>query len=227
MPDGVSLQTAREILAVDVLGPEEIRAAFGEAAAIDSSRAGVVPFSVDELRMARREGFMLVLRTARCGDDPITLLWLIRKFPDAFDEAFLRKTGYQLKDDWGIELEPLAAVDAPESGWALARKDVLEETCNVTYEEQDGEVRRYASKSGLASLRRRSAIEIAYDLIAYRCARRKRLLENAWDWSLSRTADGGYLNLGHFTDAGMQVFSYSMAVRHGRLGVCPNLSRGA
>jgi hypothetical protein len=42
-----------------------------------------------------------------------------------------------------------------------------------------------------------------------------------WDWSSSRTIDGGFLNLGRFNDAGMQVFSYSRAVRHGQLGVCP------
>ena len=71
--------------------------------------------------------------------------------------------------------------------------------------------------------RRRSAVEIAFDLIAFQSARGVRLLAEGWDWSASRTFDGGYLNVGHFDERGMQIFSFSPGVRHGKLGVCPNV----
>jgi hypothetical protein len=64
-------------------------------------------------------------------------------------------------------------------------------------------------------------VEGVYDTLLCFLARKVRLLEHSWDWSRSATLDGGYLNVGGFGATGMQILSFSRAIRHGRLGVCP------
>lgn len=216
MGAGTELQRAREILDDDVIGPEEVAAVFGTSPG--PTGAAPVPFSIEQLQRAKAEGELLILRASRAADGPLTLLRLIQRFPQAFDPAYLQKMGYQLKSEWGIELEPLAGEETCSDRWALVRKEPLLQACNLSYEEQD---ELLAGLTG-ARLRRRSATEIAFDLVAYHGARSRRLLYDGWDWSSSRTADGGYLNVGHFDEQGMQIFAFSPGVRHGKLGVCPN-----
>ena len=220
MAQSTTVKQARAILGDDVLGPEELRAALG---GVDDTEAGAaVPFTPADLEQARGNGELLVLRAAAVAGAPLTLLRLIQRFPESFDQASLRKMGYQLRDEWGIELEPLAAIDTCRSHWALVRKDLLPDTRNLSYDEQDALIDGYGVAQGAPGCcRRRSGVEIAFDLIVYHRARGTRLLSKGWDWSSSRTIDGGFLNVGRFNDAGMQVFSYSRAVRHGQLGVCP------
>jgi hypothetical protein len=215
---------ARAILAGDFFGPQELERTFGAPAGLAATLASTVPFSEQRLAEATERGEALVLRAAHAGDGALTLLRLIERFPTAFDSRFAKGMGYQLKSEWGIELEPLAGTETCAPGWSLVRKQVLSATCNLSYEEQDAELAAWgASQPGGERARRRSAVEIAFDLIAFQSARDARLLADSWDWSASRTIDGGYLNVGHFDARGMQIFSFSPGVRHGRLGVCPNV----
>jgi hypothetical protein len=218
MTASTELQRAREILDEDVIGPEEIERVFGPTSTPAPAAAGAVPFSVAQIERAKAEGELLILRLSRAGGEPLTLLQLIRRFPAAFDARYLQKMGYQLKSEWGIELEPLASEETCSDQWAIVRKEPLLQACNLSYEEQGDLI---ATMPG-QRIRRRLATEIAYDLVAYHAARGRRLLYDSWDWSSSRTADGGYLNAGHFDDRGIQIFSFSPGVRHGKLGVCPN-----
>jgi len=225
MPAVHSVEAARAVLGDDVLGAREIAAVFGAAPA---GAEVPIPFSSDALRAAAKAGAMLVLRTPRAGDTAaLTILDMIQRFPDAFDQKLLRKMGYQLKDEWGIELEPLAATDTCAPGWALVRKEILDATRNLSYELQDSALGGFAELLGVpvTSVRRRSAVEIVYDTLLYFGARKTRLLENTWDWSESRTVDGGYLNVGGFSAKGLEILSYSRAVRHGALGICPSAHR--
>ncbi|MBI3786250.1 MAG: hypothetical protein HY270_22915 [Deltaproteobacteria bacterium] len=213
---------ARSILGADVLGPEEVATAFGTPAKLLGDLP--IPYSRQELQVAMSHGEMLVLRLDRAAaDSSLTIQDLIRRYPQAFDARFLRKMGYQLKDEWGIELEPSAAVDTCTTGWALVRKAPIDSSCNLSYDEQEPRLRSYAEELGVAAtaVRRRTAVEIAYDTVLYFAARNIRLLEKAWDWSSTRTIDGGYLNVGGFHPNGLQILSYSRAVRHGALGTCP------
>jgi hypothetical protein len=222
MAQSSTVKQARSILGDDIIGPDELRAALGAVEGIDG-QASSVPFATADLERARENGELLVLRAGQVAGQPLTLLWFIQRFPEAFDQATLRKVGYQLRDEWGIELEPLAATEICKPQWALVGKEVLPDTRNLGYDEQDALIDQYSGQRGApGGFRRRTGIEIAFDLIVYQRARAQRLLSNSWDWSSSRTLDGGFLNIGRFNDAGMQVFSYSRAVRHGQLGVCPN-----
>jgi hypothetical protein len=225
MSHPASLEEARAILGNDVLGPQEVTAAFG---CVPKTNVPL-EFTSDQLHAARNAGEMLVLRVAHLHDNTaLTLIQLVHRFPNAFDQRLLRKMGYQLKDDWGIELEPLAATETCAVEWALVRKQVLDDSRNLPYDDQAAALHRYAARLQISAsaLRRRTAVETVYDTILYHAARGVRLLEDTWDWSSSRTVDGGYLNVGGFGSSGMQILSYSGAVRHGGLGVCPNRQHG-
>ncbi len=219
MPDGLSVQDARAILGTDVLGPEETVTVFG---APPSEAA--IPFCRDDVVRAATRGEMLVFRATQGGNGvPLTLLRMVDRFPEAFDQKLARQMGYQLKDDWGIASEPLAATLTCAPGWALVRKEILDQSRNLTYDQQERVLREYAADSAAAvgTVRRRSAVEAVYDTLLYFVVRKVRLLTQSWDWSGSQTIDGGYLNVGGFGDRGMQILSFSRAVRHGGLGVCP------
>jgi len=209
---------ARTVFGADLLAADELAAAFG--AHLES--VPDIPFSVAELQRAQASGEMLVLRAAHAAGTPLTIVELIRRFPDAFDTRLLEKAGYMLKGEWGIALEPLAASETCSTGWALVRKEILAETRNLPYDEQEPALHAYAQQLGAAkALRRRTAVEAVFDTVFHFAARRVRLLEQSWDWTASRTIDAGYLNVGGFGAAGLQVLSFSRAIRHGGLGVCP------
>lgn len=210
---------ARAILGNDLLGSEEVSAAFGAPPRSESEAA--IPFSREVLITARRCGAMLVLRSARDAEGTaLTIVHMIDRHPPAFDTKLLRQSGYLLKDEWGIALEPLAAAETCTPGWALVRKDILEDSCNLPYDEQGAAIQRFAAALGLP-VRRRTAVEIVYDTVLYFRARNFRLLEESWDWSSSVTADRACLNVGGFSSSGMQIIGFSPGIRHGRLGVCP------
>lgn len=211
MPALLKVSDAHAILGHDVLGADEAHAVFGLRVEVPP-----LPFTAEELTTAKTAGEMLVLRLAKDAIGPLTLLRMIQHLPQSFDERYLRKMGYQLRDDWGIELEPLADIDTCTVGWALVHKDILGETRNLAYDEQEEVVTRHR-----VDVRRRTAVEAVYDTLLYFGARHVRLLATTWDWTKSRTIDGGYLNVGGFGQAGLQILSFSRAVRHGALGVCP------
>ena len=202
---------AHAILGHDVLGADEAHAVFGIRV-----ETPPLPFTAAELTAAKAAGEMLVLRLAKDPSGPLTMQRMIQHSPQSFDERYLRKMGYQLRDDWGIELEPLAITDTCTFGWALVRKEILDDTRNLAYDEQDEVVTR-----NRVDVRRRTGGEAVYDTLLHFGARHVRLLDTTWDWTKSHTIDGGYLNVGGFGTAGLQILSFSRAVRHGALGVCP------
>jgi hypothetical protein len=213
MPAVVTEAQAREILGPDVLGSDEVAAAFGKTT---GTTTPAIPFSATDLAAGQRAEELLVLRVAAGGDgSALTILALAERFPQAFDQKLLRQVGYQLKEEWGIAVEPLAATDTCVSGWALVRKDVLAESRNLSYDAQTDCLQRYGP------VRRRTAVEAVYDTTLYFAARNVRLLATTWDWTASRTTDGSYLNVGGFGPQGMQILGFSRGIRHGGLGVCP------
>jgi len=223
MPPTLNLTDARAVLRADVLGPDEIRAALGSSA----GEVPPIPFSREELDTAMRLGEMLILRVAASSDGvPLTILNMCERFPVAFDQKLLRQVGYQLKEEWGIAIEPLAKTETCKLAWALVRKEVLEDSRNLSFDEQQTCLQQYAAKLGRAgaTLRRRTAVEAVYDTLLYFRARQARLLATTWDWCASRTVDGGLLNVGGFGPGGMQILSFSRGIRHGGLGVCPTRS---
>lgn len=184
-----------------------------------------IPFTSEVLQDAASQGFLLLLRRPQVGHEPLTLARMIESFPSLFETRFLRQVGYQLKEEWGILLEPLAWQETPRAGWALVARELLPATRNRSYHEQTRILADWGQKwhgKGVV-VGRRLAVEIVHDCVLAFRSRGERLLEREWDWSASATVDGGYVNVGGFTSSGLQIFAYSAAVRHAGLGVCPTL----
>jgi hypothetical protein len=152
------------------------------------------------------------------AERPLTIQRFIERFPDDFDRKALTQVGYSLRDEWGISLEPLAHSETCVPGWHLASKMPLPETLNLSYYEQERAISRLATST---KMRRRTAVEATFDLVLYRACRGGRLLETSFDWTASRTVDGGYLCVGGFGATGMRLVGFSAAVRHAGLGICP------
>jgi hypothetical protein len=218
------LNDARRILDSAVLGPEEIASVLGSEPLANlpaEERAHVqrVPFDATALEQARAAGEMLVLRIARLGDAPLTLLTLAERLAGELDPKVHRGVGYSLRDEWTIDTQPFAATETCTTGWFLVHQRLLPSTCNRLYRLQDAVLAGLPGGDGRP--RRRSAIEIAYDTLLWHRARGARLLADGWDWSRTPSSDQGFVAVGEFGDAGLGVIAYSRAVRFGSLGVCP------
>ena len=110
--------------------------------------------------------------------------------------------------------------DALEAGWALVAKEPWRETLNQSYGRgQDAA----AAPRGRAAVAPPPRSGDRVRRARLRAARGTRLLEDRWDWSSTQSHDGGLVNVGRFGDTGLDVLSYSKAVKHGALGICPTL----
>ena len=218
---GLAIKDALRIFGADGLGPSELAAAFsGDPLAslpeVDRGLIQEVPFERDLLMRAADEGMVLVLRVPHdAAGKPLTVTALAERFPggDASDG--------RSEAPW-FAREAFAVAEACKLGWALVDKHPSSVTTNLSYLEQDEELARRSERWGLA-LRRRTAVEIVYDTLAFAAARGERLLESQWDWSSTMTLDGGAVTAGQFDDRGLRLLAYSKAVRFDSLGVCATL----
>jgi hypothetical protein len=164
---------------------------------------------------------MLIFRVPSDGTAPLTVLRLLERFPDVIQAKLMKGVGYLLKDEWTLEQEPFAHEATCALGWRLVHREPIPATRNLNYDLQDAALARYAASLGLdGKLVRRSGIEMVYDTVLIARARSIRLLERTWDWSNTRTLDGGYITAGEFGAGGLHVIGYSRAVRFGTLGIC-------
>lgn len=217
---------AREIFGGRLLAPDDVARLLSvaprELAVDDIESARTVPYSQSALETARDRGDVLVFRAAMNGHGPLTLLRLLERFPETVQPQLLKGVGYQLKDEWTVGGEPFAATETCRPGWRLVHAEPVPSTCNLSYEQQEGALARYAESLGLGGrLHRRSAIEAAYDTILLRRAHGTKLLEHTWDWTATPTQDGGLVTVGEFANDGLKIIGYSRAVRFGTLGICP------
>lgn len=225
MSNACSLSEARAALGDRVIGPSDVASALGSAV----EAADSVPFSGAELAAAAKAGEMLIYRVGESGGDRFTIKALIERFPKCFDPKFLETSGYQLKNEWGIALEPLAAADTCVNGWALVQPEILKASVNLVHDEQEPAVRAYEAQFGVEpkSRRRRTAIEAVFDTVIIHAVRGSRVLAKSWDWTSTKTLDGGLLHIGGFGDNGMQILGFSAGIRHGALGLCPTAQPNA
>jgi hypothetical protein len=222
----IPIAEARELFGALLLAPDDVgrllsvapeKLTGGETESLDS-----VPYARTTLNAARARGDVLVYRVMTDGQAPLTLLRLLERFPETVQPQLLKGVGYQLKDEWTVGGEPFAATATCRPGWRLVHAAPVASTCNLSYEQQDLALARYAESLGLTGrLSRRSAIEAAYDTVLLRRAHGTHLLEHVWDWSDTPTQDGGLMTVGEFASDGLRMVGYSRAVRFGTLGVCP------
>jgi hypothetical protein len=219
-----SLAEAHELFGTAMLSPADVGRVLGMAPSQmspDAPQANErVPYDRATLQRARANGEVLVFRASAAGD-PLTLMRLLERFPEAVNPRLLKGVGYQLKDEWTVAQEPFASTSTCRAGWRLVHGAPIPTTCNLSYDLQSEALERYAESRGLRGrMSRRSAIEAVYDTVMLGRAHGTRLLEHGWDWSETPTEDGGYVTVGEFGAEGLHVLGYSRAVRFGTLGVC-------
>jgi hypothetical protein len=206
--------SAHRLFGDRIVRPEEVGKALGaDPASLTSADPDLpfdtVPFAPDLLRQAAAEGMMLGLRLARVGGLPLTLLRLASLFPGTSEPPTV--------DAW-FASEPFAKQTC-RAGWALFERQTFAASRNLTYAQQNEALSERSRRLGLA-LRRRTAVEIVYDVLLYAAARGERLLADEWDWSSSVTTDGAFVTAGQFDERGLRLLRYSEAVRFDRLGIC-------
>lgn len=220
----VTIAEARTLFGTSLLTPEDVGRVLAVAPETLAGGVDGIPYPKAVLDAARARGDVLVYRTASDGRGPLTLLRLLERFPETVQPQLLKGVGYQLKDEWTVGGEPFAATATCPPGWRLVHATPVPATCNLSYEQQDAALERYARSLGLdGRLGRRSAIEAVYDTILLHRAHGTRLLARAWDWSSTPTQDGGLATVGEFGSDGLKIVGYSRAVRFGTLGICPQL----
>lgn len=218
------LAEAQRALGGAVLGPAELAATLGFdplAVLTPDERAAVarVPFDMDSLAAARAADELLVLRVARDPEGPLTMLRLETRCGGLHPKVH-QGVGYLLRDEWTIDGQPFAVQETPTAGWYLVRRSPHPATVNRTYRAQEAQLRTLESRrDGVPP--RRSAVEAAFDLLCWYRHTGERLLPDTFDWTRSRSTDGGVVAVGSFGDAGLSVVAYSEAVRFATLGVCP------
>lgn len=222
MTTQLDLARARELFGADLITPERVAEAIGEAIDAPGNRTERIelPIGPADLQAARRSGALLIYRPARLKSGAaITLSSLHERFMARGEPPAPR---FRSDDPW-FGSESFASTESPEEGWALVTSEPWRSTLNVTYDHASFVIDQAARRDGGASWRRRRAVEIAFDCLVVAVANRVRLLASTWDWSSTAAADGGLVNVGGFSDRGLDVLSYSKAVKHGALGVCPTL----
>ncbi len=211
----LSSKEAHRLLGEDLIDPAPLAAALGLALPVSAS-SDPIPIPAAQATAAREAGCLLVLRPDRFADGrPVTLAALLERCA-ARSDALLRFRG---EDPWFAE-EAFATTETPEPGWALVYRAPWRETLNRTYQDAEHALER---RRGREPWRRRRAVEIALDCLAFAAARGERLLGSHWDWSSSACGDGALVNVGGFTSGGLEVLAYSRPVKHGALGICPTI----
>jgi len=208
----LSHDEAKRLFGADLIDPEALAALLGG----DVVQAPAIPFPREVAEEAQRAGCMLLYRPAALADGRALSLATLAEIGAGRSDGLVAFAG---DDPWFVS-DATANADAPEAGWALVAKEPWPETLNQIYVRGEAALRR---RAGALPWRRRRAPEIVLDALAYAAARGSRLLTDKWDWSSSSSHDGGLINIGCFTKSGLDVLTYSKAVKHGALGICPTL----
>ena len=205
----LSITDARRIFGARLLGPDHVAKLVGGIAPAPEA----LDLSAAEAEALAHAGCGLVYRAAETVDGrPITLARLHEC------TSADRSRGFRGEEPWFLDL-PSALEETPEAGWAIFFREPWAETRNRTVDAGDAAMHL---RAGTTPWRRRRSVEIALDCFMALAAG-DRLLEHAWDWSATPSTDGGFLNLGGFGSAGMEVVAYSRPVKHDALGICPTL----
>ena len=179
--------------------------------------APAIPFARDVATAARESGCMLVYRPATLPDGDADHACGLAKLCSGRGDGFVAFAG---EDPWFVD-DATVNADTVEAGWALVAKEPWRETLNQVYERADAALRaprrRRCRGAAAARPRSRSTCSPTRPRAARVCSptagtgrRRNRTTAVSSTWAASATA-------------GLDVLSYSKAVKHGALGICPTL----
>ena len=229
----IEFDEAREIFGKDFLGPEAIQTTFGvELTPDELKEVGDIPFTREELEQAKQLGMMLVLRVPRLGEGKTERPLTIDSARELFNKGDSlgdpkkkkQKVFYGKKGESWYDNEKFATQDTPKLGWGLVMKSVLPDSLSKNWDQQEEVLKKWAKDNNIdpTLVKRRTPVEIAYDILIYYGENKESLLENRYDWSGVQSSDGGSVNVGGFDSDGLYVYNDSRDYAHSHLGVCPS-----
>lgn len=128
------IEIAREKLGDDFIGPEEIRAAFGDE--VEISEIPPIPFSPEALEKAKELGQMLVLRVDKAADgSPLTMLKIHDILNDRLDADGRGEVLRSRDDEWKMKSD-FYTKESAANGWALVSKETVPDSTSKNYLQQ-------------------------------------------------------------------------------------------
>lgn len=241
-PTAITPEQAKEILGNDFLGVEAIRKmenklkTVGVDVQFETDPLPNLPYSEQDLKLARENGEMLVLRTetmTKSGERiSLTLIGfreLFRKDPLGKMPVVVRALG---PGEYDLCKGSKFATSAKEIklDWSLVKKDLLDGSTKTNWTGQEQLLRQYEidlKRNGASSVsvRRRTATEAVYDTLLYYVNSGEKLLPEKTDWTKTRpvvSVIGEILVcVGDFSPTGLLLYYHDQKYANGGIGVCP------
>lgn len=220
-----NLREVKEIFGDDFLGIEELAQFRGfefskgdqeKAAKLWAKKVQEQNLTREDLEQLKREGFMVILRSPGTKVEGKLVSTTIENLRKKYASLFYDQ-------DW-YNTEKFATTDEVDFGWSIVKKEVLEESRNQNWDEQEGILKEWAKdhKVDPRFVTRRKPVEIIHDILAYYEARKARILEKDYDWSGTESSDGDSVHVGHFASGGLRVTLGSRGLATSPVGVCPS-----
>lgn len=231
-------ERAKSILGKDFLGVEAINTLEKKLGMVGVD----VGFNLDtlppldcnekDLQFAKQNNEMLVLRVEKMRmqlPKAVTMLnfrELFRKDPNK-DMQTVFYSFRKDANDWYKNEAFATEMGGIKLGWAFVKKEPLDDSFDKTWKEQEEMLEKYAKTLNHTSLRRtnvqrRTALEAIWDNMLYYINNKERILPDKYDWTKSRTSDGGLVFVGGFDSGGLVVDSWVPESSFSSLGVCPS-----
>ena len=230
------LERARNLLQKDFLGPEAVLTmqqklnAVGVNVEFPLDNLPPIPYTEKDIQLAKQNGEMLVLRAGSKqsdgGEEQLTVInfrELFRQDPTGTDDTMF----YAFRpgaNDWYKSQDFATQPGEISLGWALVKKDVLADSKNKKWSQQEDLLRKYGEKlqrdgGGKTLITRRTAIEAVWDSMLYYTNTGERLLPGVYDWTKSASG-AGRVRVGDFGSGGLRVGSWSPELPDLGIGVC-------
>lgn len=226
-PEGMSLLETKELFKNDFLGIMEIEKFTGrkfsekekkQIANMWTEKIKEQNLAREDLERLKKEGFMIVLRTSTLIHEGRELMATIENLRKKFKGLFHNLSWYN-NEKFATDMQ-----NAVRMSWAIVKKEILDESRNKNWDEQEKVLQRWAREHKVDSkfVTRRTPAEAAYDIPAYYHARNKHILEKDWDWTGVQSSDGYFTLIGKFGSNGLGVSYVVRGYSSSYLGVCPS-----
>lgn len=231
----VMIARARKMLGQDFLGARAVLQmgsklrAVGINVEFDVTNNPPLPFSEVDLALAKENEEMLVLRTAEMKLDGILMPVSLINFRELFKKD-PRNEGQRLfyfegsdPNDWYANETFATSASEIRPGWALVKKEVLIDSTDKDWNQQDHSLRTYSESlrrnGGLQTVaRRRTAAEAVWDTMLNYVNNGKQASDN-YDWTQTLASDGRFVYVGEYRSRGLEVNGYAPIYSAPYLGI--------
>lgn len=231
------LERAKDILGQDFLGIEAIRAMEAKLKAIGidvkfgvdtADKLPPLPYSEEDLKLAKENGEMLVLRPKTMTVNGVPTDITIMEFRNLFDQDPVGNGTHAIYPNTWHSGEDFAEKRAAiNSSWALVKKEVLNGSTDKDWNTQGDVLRQYGEElkrkgAKNADIKRRTAFEAMWDTMMYYTNTGDKLLVNVYDWTETKTSGRSLVFVGGFDSGGLGLLDRDPGDPDPYIGVCPS-----